>query len=340
MSQAHHPHSAILRRAVMRAQPAFYSWSEDEQLAYRMSMPDEACFILERSVFYDLYGVDCKTEEALREAWNDVPIDELDAINETLLPWKGIGEDCFYLNEFVADEDRLRFATVDEYVRNDHAFQESARQESDSKHVIKPYRGNLQGTWARLYVDGRLRYATLTSLAGHLFDHVSSVGHDLLESLIPHRYVRGPNDGKREGSGFVWDMRRDADGLEPQLDELSTRLYRYEAERWFELLEEFDRQAKCCVYVKDVRFETGEEQTRFIFSDKTAMVKTRFQCFLRNIRRLEHDASELAPLEQRETDLLSEFLNAQYEDIQQNFNPKIAKLKKRRKILVHKDAFR
>lgn len=334
-----HAHSPTLRRAVIRARPDFYSLSEAEQLAYWMQMPDTDRFVLERSVFRELYGVDCDSIEALRAAWDDVPIGELDAINETLLPWHGIGEDCFYLNEFVPEADRLRWTTVDDYVREDHAFQESAREKDFTDYTATPYQGNLQGCWARLFIDGRFRYATLTSLAGHLSDHISELGYDLLNTLIPHRYVRGPNDGQREGDNYVWNMRRDAGGLEPQLDELSSRLYAYESRRWLELLDEFDRDASGAVYIQDVDNEV-DEQTHFIFSDKTAMARVRFRQFVRDCRCAQRAASELMPLEQRESTLLNDFLREQHEDVMQTVNPKVAKLKKRRKILVHKDAFR
>lgn len=101
MMQPAGTHSPVLRRAVMRVQSGFYSWDETRQLHYRMHMPDHERFLLERSIFRDLYGVDCRTQDALRTAWDQIPIGDLDAINETLLPWRGIGEDSFYLNEYM-----------------------------------------------------------------------------------------------------------------------------------------------------------------------------------------------------------------------------------------------
>ncbi|MDN5850593.1 MAG: hypothetical protein L0H63_13305, partial [Nitrococcus sp.] len=44
----------------------------------------------------------------------------------------------------------------------------------------------------------------------------------------------------------------------------------------------------------------------------------------------------LTPLERRESDLLNE----QHKDIARNFNPKVVRMKKRRKVLLHNDAFR
>jgi len=323
----------------MRACPEFYGWDAARQKHYRIHQPEAEQFVLERSVFREVYGVNCETESALRAAWDEVPIGELDAINEILLPWLGIGEDCFYFNEYMLAENRLHFDTLDDYAHADHAFQESARQEDDAAHVIKPYKGNLYACWARLFVDGQFRYATLSNLAGHLHMHISELGHDAIDALIPHEYVSGPDDGKPDGKCFVWDKRPDAGGLEPQLDELNRRVYQYEHARWLELLDEFDQQAATTVYLRDVS-NGVDEQLHFIFSDKTAMAHVRLRHFVRDCRHIERDGASLCNYEQREADLIKAFVHAQYKDIMQNFNPKVAKLTKRRRILMHKNAFR
>lgn len=87
MNGANVGHSPILRRAVMRAQPCFYSWPHDQQLAYRMAMPDADRFVLERSLFHDLYGVDCASKAKLRQAWDEVPLGELDACSDRPRAW-------------------------------------------------------------------------------------------------------------------------------------------------------------------------------------------------------------------------------------------------------------
>src|SRR5699024_8553524 len=165
----------------------------------------------------------------------------------------------FYYNEAMQDADRLRFDTLDEYARADHDFQESARLEDNPEHVTSPYQGNLYGRWARLFVDGQFRYANLDCLAGHLIMHISDQVHDLLDTLIPHRYVPGPNDGKREGECFVWDKRVDASGLEPQLDELKSRLFRYEQDRRLALLQEFDDRAETKTWLQEISNGVDEQ---------------------------------------------------------------------------------
>ncbi len=145
-------HSPALRRAIMRARPDFYAWTDEEQLRYRMNMPDGERFLLERALLKELCGID---SDAIDSAWRNLPAPDLDRINEALLPWDGIGEDCFYLAEFLPGAERLGFETVDDYARDDHAFQETARLSEDENYAVRPYQGNLSPSWARLFVDSR-----------------------------------------------------------------------------------------------------------------------------------------------------------------------------------------
>ncbi len=125
--------------------------------------------------------------------------------------------------------------------------------------------------------------------------------------LIPHEYVEGKNHGKREQGGTLWDFRVDAGGMEPQLEELRRRFYEYCRECHARLLDRFDA----------VRF-------RHFFVDGLRIVG---------------DVSELAvSLEQERTAAL-EFLQAQYADIRQNFDPSIVPLRKKRKIVMTNEAW-
>lgn len=322
----------------MRANPSYYRLSEREQLRYRFNMPEGERFVLERSIFKDLYNVNCKTEEALRNAWRDLPISELNSINEVMLPWQGIGEDCFYLNEYFPDDKWLAFETVDDYARDDYAFQQSIRREENRAYRLRPYQGNLHSRWIRLFVDGVFHNGTLNSLAGHLCDYIDDRGHELINELIPHRYVRGPDDGKRRGNSYIWDMRRDANGLEPHLEELTVRFYRYQNRRWREMLEEFDGEAVKATYIREPE-ENGDPQIHFVFSDQWAMRAVRFRRFVRDCRRLAQDPARLKEMERRELETLRTFMREQHRDILDNFNPKIARLDKKRRMFMYRDAF-
>ena len=52
---------------------------------------------------------------------------------------------------------------------------------------------------------------------------LDEAGFERIDELIPCQYVNGPNHGKREGDGYVYDKRLDAGGLEGQLQALRDR---------------------------------------------------------------------------------------------------------------------
>ncbi len=94
---------AILRRAIIRAIPGYYLWPETEQERYRLRVPQEQDFLIRQAVLRSLFGIEVDTEEGMNEALNGFNDEQYLLLNSTLLPFQGIGEDDFFLNEWLAD---------------------------------------------------------------------------------------------------------------------------------------------------------------------------------------------------------------------------------------------
>jgi hypothetical protein len=323
-----------LRRAIIRAIPEYYAWPETEQDRYRLSVPKEQDFLIRQAVLRSLFGSEVDTEEGLNEVLKGFDDEQYLLLNSTLLPFQGIGENDFFLNEWLADGvTLLDFETLGDYVRDDHQFQEQARNEEDPGYDIRPYQGDLHPCWARLNIDGEFHYATLVSLARHLSDTLDETGSAQIETLIPHRYVEGKNHGKREQGGTVWDFRVDAGGMEPQLEELRHRYYEYLRQCHVRLLERFDEEAKQRVYI-ECTTRGLEPHIEFVFSDKGALDAVRFRHFFSDCRGIAGDLAEFVQVTEQEQQAATEFLQAQYRDIQQNFDPSVVPLRKKRKIVL------
>ena len=325
---------AILRRAIIRAIPEYYAWPETERERYRLSVPKEQDFLIRQAVLRSLFGIEVETEEGLNEVMKGFDDEQYLLLNSTLLAFQGIGEDDFFLNEWLADGvTLLDFETIGDYARDDHEFQEQARKKEDPTYEIRSYRGDLHPCWARLNIDGEFHYATLVSLARHLSDALDETGVEQIETLIPHKYVEGKNHGKREQGGMLWDYRVDAGGMEPQLHELRHRYYQYLRDCHARLLDRFDEYAMQRVYIRRKQQDL-EPHIEFIFSDKSALDAVRFRHFFSECRRIAGEVSELAGFIEQERKAAVEYLQAQYSDIQQNFDPSVVPLRKKRKIVL------
>jgi hypothetical protein len=325
---------ATLRRAIIRAIPDYYSWPDSERERYRLNLPKRQDFLIRQALLGSLFGIGVNTEAELNAALKGFDDERYLLLNSTLLPFQGIGENDFHLNEWLADGvSLLDFETLGDYARDDHEFQEQARNKEDPAYEIRPYRGDLHPCWARLSIDGEFHYATLLSLARQLLDTLDETGAEQIESLIPHRYVEGKNHGKREPGGTVWDLRVDAGGMELQLETLRDFYYEYLRAAHERLLDRFDEQATQRVYIQ--RETQGlEAHIRFIFSDKSALDAVRFRQFFSDCRRITGDLTELGAVIEQEKQAAVEFLQAQYRDIQQNFDPTVVPLRKKRKIVL------
>jgi len=331
--------SPELRRAMMKARPEYFTWSAEDQERYGVAIPEQDHERLCQALLRELSGRTIRSPKAAARAAARISLEEQHRWNETVLPLVGIGEDCFFLNESFRDSETiLNFHTLRAYDEGDDCFQEDTRKNEDPTYRTKPYRGSLYLSWARLFVGRQFTYATLSMAAGYIFAALDESASALIKERIPHRYVRGKNHGKIEGECSRWDLRVDAGGQEALLEELQQQTYVYTQERYDALLTDWNHRGRRGVCLIDVS-EPQENNIHFVFSDKEALAAVRFQSFLRDCRAIEMPVDELNQAAEEEKLKLATFIRTQHEELQRTFDPSVARLRKRWKIMVHKDAF-
>lgn len=329
--------SAALRQAVIRVRPDYFALPETERDHYRLLLSTEDDFRIRQAVARDLFGIAIGTTKELDAILDTFDDGQYLLLNSTLLPLQGIGEDNFFLNEYLpTDVTLLDFCTVGDYARDDHRFQEQARKQEDPDYKVRPYRGNIHRCWARLMIDGAFHYADISSLAGYLTDMLDEAGFDRIDELIPSQYVDGPDHGKRDNQGYIYDKRLNADGLEGQLQALRDRYYTYMRERYEALLDRLATSPRPCVYMRD-RTRDNEPQMDFVFSNAAALDAVRFLHFVSDCRSITADPVEVDNLIEQENHLALDFLTNTYEDIMANFDPTVVKLRRKRKIILAND---
>lgn len=333
-----------LRRAVMIARPEFFAWSPEEQLRYRVTLPDSDREAIVAALLRE-HGERRPAARAKLKSRGRAPIDLQNRINEWLQPLKGIGEDAFTLNErFAEGSSILYFEALLDYDRDDHAFQQETKQRDFEGYQPEPYTGALHGTWARVLVNGRLCYVTLTMASWQLYNTMEDAAHAEIEARIPHHYVRGPEDGKRDKSGSIrWDIRVEANGQKALLEELQRRVWQEQSRRRSELGQMFCEQRQGACFLDDHPWEAqdpDEHNLLIVFSDPDALAAVRFTSFLRNCRCIERPLAELRALEAREAGRMRDFVAAQHEDLARNFDPKVVPLRKKLKVMIHPEALR
>jgi hypothetical protein len=322
----------------MASRPDFFALplGEREHLAAHLSRADRAA--LERVLLQELFGITAATDDEVAGSIDELDLDRCTVLNATVLPLFGIGKDSFFLNEHFAEGDSLlRYATVADWDRADFDFQERVRKQEDPAYAGRPYLGYLYGGWARLFVDDRFTYGTLSMAAAYVHAQIESHAEDVIDTLIPHRYVPGKEHGKRVSGGYQWDLRADAGGREAALDELRRRCYKYLGERHEMLAGSWDQERLGAVHLVD-RCEDGEQTLDVIFTDPTALQAVRFRSFLDDCRRLERPATELNPQIEAEKATAEAFLSSALEDIEANFDPAVVPLRRKRKVVVAPEA--
>jgi len=326
--------NAALRQAVIRVKPDYFALSVTERESYRLQLNAEDEFRIRQTVLNALFGIAVNTTEELDAILDTFDDSQYLLLNKTLLPLQGIGENNFVLNEYLSEDvTLLDFNTVGDYARDDHRFQEQARKQEDPDYKIRPYRGDIHCCWARLMIDGTFHYANISSLAGCLIDVLDELGFERIDELIPSQYIDGPDHGKREDTGYVYDKRLDADGLEGQLQALRDRYYAYMRKSYEALLDRCNTSPATCVYMRD-RTRDNEPHMDFVFSDTTALDAVRFRHFIIDCRCIAGDPAEVDHLIEQEKHLALDFLASTYKDIMNHFDPTVVKLRRKRKIIL------
>lgn len=328
-----------LKRAIIKYIPEYFSWDETRQEEYRVQISEEIAFNIRRYLMAKLFGIVIANANEMKGAEHTMTDAQWSEINATMLPLQGIGDDYFYLNEsFAEGKSALSFSTLHDYDFEDFQFQEECRKRDIKGYLPKFYQGSLYFTWARMLIDGTFSYANLTMLAGYINSEVDEFGNDYIAALIPYEFKPGKNHGKMEGDGYLHNMKQDAGGLEPQLEELTRRFWNRLQERLEQLQVEFTEESKQEVYIINTSRE-GEPNHQFIFTDKDILPRIGLKTFIADCRRaVQLDHSILFTMVEKEKLLMRQFLDKQHADIMRNFDAKIVRFKKKRKVIIHKDA--
>ena len=325
------------RKALMAAEPLYHSWPADQQERFRATMGEAASRRVDAVLLGELLAISCTAENA-RKIWRDLPLSKLEHLNWAKLLTTGIGEDMIWLNESMAENaSLLDFGTLHDYDFGDYLFQEEVNGREIEDYQQRDYYMLRFSRWARLIINGKLHYATLSSLASHITDQLEEQGQDLIQCLLPHEYVHGKNHGKQEKDGVLWDMQVDAGGLEQQLEELQRQWYQYLQQRWTELSQSFMRDSPA-VFMKDTS-EHGEANYLFLFNNAVAPERTRWRHFLSDCRQMEEEFSEVERRLDQAWKQAENWLQEAHQNILQHFDPVVSKLRKKRKIVIAPGAF-
>jgi hypothetical protein len=320
------------RKALIAADAHYYSWSAGQQEQFRATMKEAVCNRVEAVLLNDLLDIPC-TAGNVEEILRDLPLEKLNILNWAKLFTNGIGDDMVFLNESMGeDTSLLDFKTLYDYDFNDHLFQEQANKKEFRDYQSRDYYALRFSCWLRLIIDDRFYYATLYSQAGYLIEQLEDIGHDIIQTLIPHDYIDGKDHGKSEKGGYLWDMQVDANGQEKQLEELQSRWHQYTQQRWLELSQATARSTPA-IYMVDIN-QHGEQHRNFIFNNETALKQIRWRHFLSDCEQIKADHKKITGMEHEELVQAESWLRQTHEDIMKNFDPDVIKLRKKRKVIV------
>jgi hypothetical protein len=320
-------HCPELRRALIKIRPSYFLWPQARQERYGVTTPDADNAALKAALFKELFGRTVSPQDAKVATVDCLSDAELRHWDETLLPFRGIGEDYFYWAELLGGEVRtiLDFDTLQAF---DEARWRSRENPLIPDYTGKPYNGSLYLDEAQLYIEGRFSRARLSMAAGYLYSALVDASRELLEAQIPYRYVPAKHHGKVEGRFWRWDVRVNAGGQEAVVEELQRRVWDYERERFDTLLRSWDAEGRACVYRLN-ESDPSASDVHFVFADINALAAVQFRTFLRDCEAIEKSADDLNAAVSVEKTLLARFIEEQHAEIARTRNPKVLRFRPR-----------
>lgn len=309
-----------LRRALMAVEPAFFGWDASRQDRYRREMPDAHHEKLVRRLESEVGSSHVSGRHRFGLA---------NAVNALKLPLFGIGGDCFWLNEHGNgwyDMDTVADLSHDHY-----------RADPERDENMLPFMGQLFPAWCRYLRRGRLVYATLTAFHHYVADEIARLHDDLVDQLIPNRFVEGKDHGKKTEGGYLWDMRRDANGLEAPLDELVCRSWKIQRELYLRALGDCHARNSGQVF-RVVRSDGIDPMTSWVFDGIEAMRRVRLTHFLVDVHARRGSMRILAERVAPYCDEAGRRLRREHEDIMGSWDPGLVRLKPRRRVVLSDQA--
>ena len=323
---------ATARKALMVANPDYFALSSCEQELFRVSKDEKANKKIKSIFLESLLSIPCNTE-TVDEMWESIEGSNLLMLNWAMLLTDGIGENFIYLNEGLADGvTLLKFDSLYDFDFDDYLFQEKSNKEDFSDYQGRDYYPFRFPSWIRLLINEEFHYGELTSVASHIKDSLDDFGSQYIDTLIPHDFVDGKDHGKQTKGGYLFNLEIDAAGLEGQLDELKDRWYSYIQEHCL-LINEAQSEVKPAIYLQENAWNEDPNRT-FIFNNEVALKQVRWRHFLADCQPLTADSSVIDELIQAETDSATIFLEHQYQDIMDNYDPNILKFRKKRTVVM------
>lgn len=340
----------LINRFFMKHYPNYFQMNESEKEAFKINNEDELLENFEAFFFQEKYQKDI-TKTPISDILEDEEI--LFDFNKHTIFLRGIGKNHFFLNESLEKGDMLKFQTLYDYDYDNFKFQEKAtydwtKEENDRKGIDTPefilpeYRIRTYANWARCIWNennqDNFYYLILNSLASHIYMEVEEKAFELIDSLIPNNYYEGKNHGKKTKNGSIFNLEVNANGMERQLDELKDRTYKFLKNIFDESKKEIDNKKYNCVWVKTNTDVDIDPTKHIIFSDTEVIKNIRFRNFQEDVEKRINNSEDIINTELNYyLEKTNSFINEQYKDIIDNFDPKLYKFKKKTKIVISDD---
>lgn len=342
MSESFANDIAVLKSCVTATKPDYDSLSDENR--YLLSLSKDFHDKVRKTFISKLFGIKQRRYKRKGILGFDLPgydykpklnPDQQYRYNAAMLSMCGIGECRFLLTESLCHgKTLLDYSTLHDYEYDYYLFQKSVQLEGLAEQWSStepedadcdPYYGIDFPHWARLYIDGEFFYATLYSAFRYCLEEIEETIDDILDTIIPHTFVKGPEHGKKTDNNCTrWNMVIDASGKEPLLEHLKDLKYFYLYNYRLPLLKaHFDMQPNQ-VFMLDKGYENygfydkNDPHVNIVFSNKASLHDVRLDKFWEDLQPMIGDEQAFRYFINGEKGMAKDFIMNEFNKLNQS----------------------
>ena len=327
------PEMSLINRLLIKLDSQFFSYSVTEQNRCRQYFLDNEYDMIIAYLYRALFDLEYDPEA------DDDPLssEQNHLLNAYTTALVGIGDNAFRLCELQGTEfDLTIFNSLYEMDKAEYEYQEEARTKySSSSYQKREYRLSLNHNWVRMLDnESNFYYSTQSSLSNYLADEINTVANDLIETLIPHTLVEGPDHGKDIDGNTLWDLQYQANGLEPKLEALKSSASHYRQNAHEQLDNEFHASPGAAIYFKKNCDDINGPCWDVIVKNAETAKKISFPHFLSDCHKYLQPIENLNALKERERKKVEQFIYQAHKELLESSDLKVTTLKKKMKVVV------
>ena len=315
----------IFNRVLMKANPNYFNLPNEDQEDYRLNFFNEAD--KNGDIYDSIIGKELFGKELKESDFRNFSDKEYYKYNKKKAEFVGYGDNKIIINEFFMIDRSLK--TLKNVYNYDFEYEKEQivlelKQIEETGHgdpnvfKNKKYNFCLRSIWANMIIENDFYYTTFISASSYMYDMLLSYVTTTVDGFIPNKI----KEVEINRSSFLgnFGLKKDANGKEKHLKELTSRSYKSLSSLYENLIEECKNLPSGVILEKKYHSKDENHMT-FIVTNESVSKKLNWKTIYQDIKENEIKLSTLDSIIENYKIKINQIVEEHFLDIEKNFIP-------------------